>query len=221
MRRDLNLSERINALGDDISEQFSDLDLQDPAHWPPIPRYTLLLCVSLLVTGLGWYFVVSDPYDELSNLKAQESQLKSDFSAKLAKTSYLRVFKHQRDQVRLQVAELERQLPEKSVINDMLADVNRLAVLRKLQFEFLRPAPPVLTPYYAEMPVKFSLLGRYHDVAAFAGDIAHIQRVLHLEDLSIASRPDGMLTVEGTLRGYRQLDPLELSRQNAAKGAQK
>jgi len=221
MRSDLNVSERISALGDEISEQFSDLDPQDPAHWPPIPRYTMLVLVSFLVMGLCWYLWVSDSYGELSSLNEQEAQLRISFSNKLAKTTYLNAFKHQRDQVRLQVAELERQLPEKSVTNEMLTEVNRLALLRKLQFEFLRPAPTVVNPYYAEMPVKFSLVGGYHDVAAFAGDIAHIRRVLHLQDLSISSRPDGLLTVDGTLRGYRQLEMAESLRQSATKGSEK
>ena len=221
MRSDLNVSERISALGDEISEQFSDLDPQDPAHWPPIPRYTLLVLVSLLVMALCWYFWVSDAYGELSSLHEQEVQLKSSFSNKLAKTTYLNAFKHLRDQVRLQVAELERQLPEKSVTNELLAEVNRLALLRNLQFEFLRPAATVVTPYYAEVPVKFSLVGAYHDLATFAGDVAHIRRVLHLQDLSISSRADGLLTVAGTLRGYRQLDRLESLRQGTAKAVEK
>lgn len=221
MRSDLSLSERINALGDEISEQFSDLDPQDPAHWPPIPRYTLLVFVSFLVLGLCWYLWVGDTYAELSGLTDRETQLKSEFTKKVAKTTYLSAFKHQRDQVRLQVAELERQLPEKSVTNEMLAEVNRLAVLRNLQLEFLRPAPTVISPYYAEMPVQFGLSGRYHDLAAFAGDIAHIRRVVHLQDLSISSRPDGLLTVGGTLRGYRQLDRLESINQTAANGGKK
>lgn len=221
MRSDLSLAERINALGDEISEQFSDLDPQDPAHWPPIPRYTLLVFVSFLVMGLCWYLWVGETYTELSGLMEQETQLKGEFTNKVAKTTYLNAFKHQRDQVRLQVAELERQLPEKAVTNEMLAEVNRLAVLRNLQLEFLRPAPTLVTPYYAEMPVQFGLSGRYHDLAAFAGDIAHIRRVVHLQDLSISSRSDGLLSVAGILRSYRQLDRLESVHQNSVSGAKK
>lgn len=221
MRSELSLAERINAFGDEIGAQFSDLDPQDPAHWPPIPRYTLLVFVSFLVMGLCWYLWVGEAYAALSGLTDQETQLKSEFTKKVAKTTYLSAFKHQRDQVRLQVAELERQLPEKSVTNEMLADVNRLAVQRNLQLEFLRPAPTTVTPYFAEMPVQFGLSGAYHDLAAFAGDIAHIRRVVHLQDLSISTRPDGLLSVGGTLRGYRQLDRVEAMKQNAAGDAKK
>jgi type IV pilus assembly protein PilO len=68
------------------------------------------------------------------------------------------------------------------------------------------------------MPIGFRLLGSFHNVAAFAADIAQIQRVVHLQDLAIASKPDGNLSVEGTLRGYRQLGNTDAARQNAGKG---
>jgi len=68
------------------------------------------------------------------------------------------------------------------------------------------------------MPIGFRLLGSFHNVAAFAADIAQIQRVVHLQDLAIASKPDGTLSVEGTLRGYRQLDNAGTAGENAAKG---
>ena len=42
--------------------------------------------------------------------------------------------------------------------------------------------------------------------------------MVHLQDLAIASKPDGTLSVEGTLRGYRQLDKADAARQNAGKG---
>jgi type IV pilus assembly protein PilO len=87
-----------------------------------------------------------------------------------------------------------------------------------LQFDFLSPAPVVRNRYYVEMPIGFRLLGSFHNVAAFAADIAQIQRVVHLQDLAIASKPDGTLSVEGTLRGYRQLDNAGTAGENAAKG---
>jgi type IV pilus assembly protein PilO len=217
-RSDLTLSERVGAWADDVREQFSDLDFRDPAHWPPVPRSTFLVVVALLVFGLSWYVWLGDSYNELSSLNAKEAQLRESVSKKLAKTSRLSAFKAQRDQVRGYVEELELQLPDQSGMNEFLTEINRLGLLRNVQFEFLRPAPVVQNTYYVEMPIGFRLMGSFHNVAAFAADIAQIQRVVHLQDLAIASKPDGTLSVEGTLRGYRQLDNAGATRKNAGKG---
>ncbi len=217
-RNDLTLSERIGAWGDDVSEQFSDLDLRDPAHWPPVPRFTFLTVLAILVFGLSWYVSLGDSYDELNSLNAKELQLRESFSKKLAKTSRLITFKQQRDQVRGYVQELELQLPDQTGTNELLTEINRLGVLRDLQFDFLRPAPVVRTAYYVEMPISFRLFGSYHNVAAFASDIAQIQRVVHLQDLTFTSKPDGTLSVEGTLRGYRHLENTGGSSQSPVNG---
>jgi Tfp pilus assembly protein PilO len=58
-------------------------------------------------------------------------------------------------------------------------------------------------------------------VAAFAADMAHMQRVVHMQDISIASRPDSSLTVDGTFRVYRQLDKAEAALANAVKADNK
>ena len=220
-RNDLTLSERIGAWGDDVHEQFSDLDFRDPAHWPPVPRSSFLVVVALLVFGLSWYAWLGDSYEELSGLNAKEAQLRDSFSKKLAKTSRFNSFKQQRDQVRGYVQELELQLPDQTGMNEFLTEINRLGVLRNLQFEFLRPAPVVRNTYYVEMPIGFRLLGSFHNVAAFAADIAQIQRVVHVQDLAIVSKSDGALSVEGTLRGYRQLDNADAVGPNANKGDSK
>ena len=221
MPNDLTLSERIGALGGDVREQFADIDFRDPANWPPVPRYTLLVCLSLLVLGLWWYAALGESYDELSNLNAKEVQLRESFRKKLSKTSYLTSFKQQRDQVRGYVQDLELQLPDQNGMNELLTEMNRLGSLRHLQFELFRPAPVIRKPYYVEMPISFRLLGSFHNVAAFAADMAHMQRVVHMQDISIASRPDSSLTVDGTFRVYRQLDKAEAALPNAVKGDNK
>jgi len=220
-RSDLTLSERVGAWADDVREQFSDLDFRDPVHWPPVPRYTLFVMVALLIFGMSWYIWMGDSYDELSSLNAKEVQLRDSFSKKLAKTSRLSTFKQQRDQVRGYVQELELQLPDQTGMNELLTEINRLGLLRNLQFEFLRPAPVVRNAYYVEMPISFRLLGSFHNVAAFSADIAQILRVIHIQDLAMTSKPDGTLSVEGTLRGYRHLDNADVAGQNAIGGGNK
>ena len=221
MDSSLTLSERVGAWGDDVREQFSDLDFSDPAHWPTVPRYTLLLTATLLVFGLSWYAWIGDSYEQLTNLNTKESELRDSFSKKLAKTASLNGLKQQRDRLQGYVQELEQQLPDQTGMNELLTEMNRLGQIRNLQFALLRPAPMVQKAHYTEIPINFKLTGTFHNMAAFAADIAHNPRVVHLQDLALTSRPDGALTVEGTLRIYRHLEKPDPSDPGAAKGENK
>jgi type IV pilus assembly protein PilO len=66
--------------------------------------------------------------------------------------------------------------------------------------------------YYAELPIAIKVSGRYHDLGAFAADIANLSRIVTLHNLSIATVRDsaGLLTMDATARTYRYLDATEL-----------
>ena len=57
---DLPLSDRIQQWSEGLREQFSDLDMQDPGQWPPVPRYLLLTGVALAVVLLAWFLWLGD-----------------------------------------------------------------------------------------------------------------------------------------------------------------
>jgi type IV pilus assembly protein PilO len=80
----------------------------------------------------------------------------------------------------------------------------------------------VVKDYYAELPIAIKVSGRYHDMGAFAGDIANLSRIVTLHNLNVISAPrdsSGALSMEATARTYRYLDSNELEeiKKNAAK----
>ncbi|MDE2095041.1 MAG: type 4a pilus biogenesis protein PilO, partial [Burkholderiales bacterium] len=72
------------------------------------------------------------------------------------------------------------------------------------------------------LPIAIKVAGRYHDIGAFAGDIANLSRIVTLHNLNISAGQrdtSGALTMEATARTYRYLDASELDeiKKNAAK----
>jgi len=72
----------------------------------------------------------------------------------------------------------------------------------------------VVKDYYAELPIAIRVTGAYHDIGAFAADVANLSRIVTLHDLvigNVAGRDaGGNLYLEATARTYRYLDPAEL-----------
>ena len=212
------------ALQDSLSRQFRNLDPKDPSLWPVLPKTLLCIFIAVGVAAGLWFAKISEFEDELNVEVAKEQTLRKDYETKLIKAVSLVALKRQREQVQQYVIQLEKQLPSKAEMAELLSDINQAGLGRSLQFDLFRPGQVVVREYYAELPIQIKVTGRYHDMGFFASDIAHLSRIVTLNNISISpqGKDSSNLTMEATARTFRYLDPEEIQAQKqATKGAQK
>lgn len=212
------------ALQGSFKSQFTGLNPNDPPSWPALPRYLLCVAVTIAVVVALWFVWLSSSDEELTAEQAKEVQLKDDYKKKLVQAVNLDLLKKQREQVQQYVTQLEKQLPSKAEMDALLSDINQAGLGRSLQFELFRPGQVSVKEYYAELPIAVRVSGRYHDLGAFAADIANLSRIVTLNNLSLQPAKDGSLTMDTTAKTFRYLDADEvtLQRKSApAKGAKK
>lgn len=213
-----------------LQRQFTNLDTKDPSLWPPLPRYLLCLFIAAAVAAVLWFVKLTDYEVELQAERATELTLREDYKKKLQKAVSLDALKKQREQIQQYVIQLEKQLPSKAEMAALLSDINQSGLGRSLQFELFRPGQVVVREYYAELPISVRVTGRYHDMGAFASDIAHLSRIVTLNDVAISAPQgqgrekerdiaNGVLTMDATARTFRYLDTEEIQAQR--KGAAK
>ncbi len=205
---------------DGFARQFRGLDTRDPSSWPALPRYALLALAAAVVVIILWFAWLKGVDEELSADEAKEQTLRADYRVKLQKAVSLEELKKQRVQVLQYVNLLEKQLPSKAEMDALLSDINQAGLGRSLQFDLFRPGQLVVKDYYAELPIAVRVTGRYHDIGAFTSDIAHLSRIVTLNNLSVAPSTDkdksGALVLEATAKTFRYLDPDEIAAQRAA-----
>ena len=208
-----------------IQAQFSGLDKNDPSSWPALPRYALYLGVVVAVLAGVWFAVLSSYNEELALESAKEVALREDFKKKLSQAVNLEALKKQREQVQQYVTQLEKQLPSKAEMDALLSDVNQAGLGRSLQFELFRPGQVLVRDYYAELPITLRVTGRYHDIGAFASDVANLSRIVTLNNLIVSplTAKEGTLVMDATAKTFRYLDTDEISAQRklAPPGAKK
>jgi type IV pilus assembly protein PilO len=117
-------------------------------------------------------------------------------------------------EVQQYVTQLEKQLPGKAEMDALLTDINTAGQGRGLQFELFKPGQVVVKDYYAELPISVRVVGKYHDIGAFAADIANLSRIVTLNNLSILPSKDGSLTMDTTAKTFRYLDTDEIALQS-------
>jgi len=217
----------LKKIGDVVAAQFRGLNGRDPGQWPIIPRMMCALGALLAVIVLGWFLYLSGQQDELDSGEQEEIKLREAYKLKVQQAINLNSLRKQKEQVNEYVSTLEKQLPSKAEMDALLSDINQAGLGRGLQFELFKPGQVVVKDYYAELPIDIKVTGNYHDVGAFASDIANLPRIVTLNNLNLIAGKDGVLTLDAVAKTFRYLDKDEVDAQRKAaekaksKGAKK
>lgn len=219
VKRGMNVD--LNSVFEGAASQFRNLNPNEPGQWPMLPKLMTWGGLALAMVVLGWFLLLSDAHTNLETERAKELTLKTDYRGKLAQAVNLGELRKQKLQVEEYVTQLEKQLPGKAEMDALLSDINQAGIGRGLQFELFRPGSVVVKDYYAELPISIKVSGRYHDMGAFAADIANLSRIVTLHNLNISAggkdKADSALSMEAIARTYRYLDPAEVESQRAEK----
>ncbi|MEH6436444.1 type 4a pilus biogenesis protein PilO [Massilia sp. DD77] len=205
-------------IGPRLAEQFQGLQGRHPGQWPLAPRLLCAAGVMALVTGLGYFFYWSGQFEQQEKGAREEQKLRDEYKTKMAQAINLEALKQQKIEVDKSVVLLEKQLPSKSEMARLLSDINQAGVGRGLQFELFKPGQEVVRDYYAELPIEIKVSGKYHDIGAFAGDMANLPRIVTLNNMSVTTDKDGStLRLDAVAKTFRYLDQDELSAQRKAR----
>jgi len=200
-------------------DDFRRLNLREAGTWPLLPKVLILAFLFLLILAAGAYFDWKDQYESLERVQAEEVKLREQYTQKKVKAINFDLYVQQLKEVEQSFGALVKQLPNRAEIDALLTDINQAGLGRGLQFELFRPAPSErMADFYAELPINIRITGNYHDMGAFASDVAQLPRIVTLNDLGIANNA-GTLTLEGVAKTFRYLDEDEIAKQRAAQKA--
>lgn len=201
-----------------ISAQFRGLNPNDPASWPLLPKAALCIAVAAAIVVTLWFVWLTSSAEELEAEQKKEEGLRADYLKKVAQAVNLDALRKQREEVQQYVTQLEKQLPSKAEMDALLSDINQAGLGRSLTFEHFRPGGVSAREYYAELPISIKVSGRYHDIGSFASDIAHLSRIVTLNNLDINQSGGNTLVMETTAKTFRYLDQDEIAAQRKATG---
>jgi type IV pilus assembly protein PilO len=203
-------------LSQSLSGQFQGLAGRPPGQWPLAPRVLCGLGVIAAVVVAGYFFYWSGQFEEQDTLAAQELALKEEYRTKMASAINLPALKLQKIQVDQYVERLQKQLPGKAEMAALLSDINQAGIGRGLTFDLFKPGNVVVRDYYAEQPIEIRVVGSYHDIGAFASDMANLPRIVTLNNMTLNTSKDGALVLDAVAKTFRYLDMDEVSNQRKA-----
>ena len=189
------------------------LNLREAGNWPMLPKIVALGLILVVIVIAGGLLDWRDQFEALDRVQAEEGKLREAYASKKAKAVNLELYVQQLREIEQSFGALLKQLPNKSEMDALLTDINQAGLGRGLQFELFKPATQErLADFYAELPISVKVTGSYHDMGAFASDVAQLPRIVTLNDIVIAN-DKGTLTMDAVAKTFRYLDEDEVAKQ--------
>ncbi len=186
--------------------ELNNLDFSNMGNWPAPAKAALMLLLAALIGGAWFYFDTRDQFATLERYQKEEGALRSEFLTKQDKVLNLEIYKKQLEEMKLDFAEMLRQLPDKSEIADLLVDVSQTGLAAGLEFELFQPLSEQEKDFYVELPIKIKVVGDYHEFGDFVSGLAALPRIITMHDIKITKtgkRAD--LLMETTAKTYRYI----------------
>jgi type IV pilus assembly protein PilO len=202
-------------------DELRHLNFREVGNWPMLPKVLILGVLFVVIVAAGAALDWKDQFDTLDAARQQEAKLRDEYTQKKAKAVNYDLYVAQLKDVEQSFGALVKQLPNRAEIDALLTDINQAGLGRGLTFELFKPASQEkMEDFYAELPISIRITGNYHDMGAFASDVAQLPRIVTLNDVAIANEK-GTLTLEAVAKTFRYLDEEEVAKQRAATKAAK
>ncbi|CUT17342.1 MULTISPECIES: type 4a pilus biogenesis protein PilO [Candidatus Ichthyocystis] len=179
----------------------------DPIKWPKYIRISCIALLFVLVLVLNYIFFASAALNKFSALKIEERNLKKEYVGKLTEVANLPVYQQYFEYLSDSFGQLIDKLPKESQINLLLKNINRIGVANNMVFYSFLPGKEEKKDLYIEEPVSVEMVGSYNDFGEFAYQVAMLDTVVVLDNLTI-STPSSV--GKGGARGERSIKPGDL-----------
>ena len=140
----------------------------------------------LLICAAAYYFVFySDMAQSIDRAQSREKSLHADLAA-----ARQNEFAFQRDLAELterqqrqnQVAKV---LPNSTEYPAFLSSLQSVSNMSGITLSAWAPQPEVLDKFYARVPMRLDLEGRFHQIAKFFYGVGQLDRIINMENISM------------------------------------
>lgn len=180
----------------------------------------------LSLTGIAYYVVFyGDLQSAIAAAKSKQGQLQSELSeARKAEFAY------QKDRAELterqqRQRELNKVLPPTSEYPAFLSAVQNVANVAGVELSAWTPSPEVAEEFYARVPMKLELVGRYHQIAKFFYGVGQLDRIINLENVSLSDAEnrgeDVLIKVEALATAFRAVNEKDVATKADKRGAKR
>lgn len=159
-----------------------------PLYLLPQPIKILLAFIIFFVISLPGFLFLKHESDLRANHVTQKKvKLENEVTQEARNYDELVYLSKNIKTAQQQYDILMRQFPSVSKIGELLASITKLGTAQGLKFVYFKPQNSVNNIFYSSMPVDISVVGDFHQIALFLGEIANLPNsVIAINQFSLA-----------------------------------
>lgn len=148
-------------------------------------KIAVAILLAALVVG-GFYMGV---YQDLSNKTEAAASQTTALRAELERLQAARVAyladKQKLNEKQLQQKDFNRALPESTESASFLSAIQQVANVSGVDLKAWTPVDEVPQSFYAKIPMKLELRGKFLQIAKFAYELGRVERIINVENIEL------------------------------------
>ncbi|KFZ30698.1 hypothetical protein IDSA_09245 [Pseudidiomarina salinarum] len=186
-------------------DSLRELDINELPWWPRPFRIGVLVILALIALGLGYHFLLADEWASYKREQSKEAQLKIDYRSKYQTAVNLPAYREQLKQLNADLEVLLAMLPNDDETPKLLDDITLVGTRSGLKFDRIEWLAPASREFYTALPMRMELVGSYHQIGDFVGQLAGLHRIISVKDFTLQRRDmDEGLRLSVQAETYRQ-----------------
>lgn len=186
-------------------------------------RFGILLFPILLIGAVYYFLLYGSINEQISDTLKSVDSLNLEIVQKTAVVANLQKYIDEVNKLDAELNQALKELPNKKEIALLLQSISDKARDAGLEIRLFQPQPDAMKDFYAEVPVQVELKGSYHQVAAFFDEVAHLERIVNVDQFGMGEPKilDESIQILATamVTSFRFLDENERPKQeDQAKG---
>ena len=156
----------------------------------PMRQKVVLLAVSLIAIGGGFFYYVAQPrLDVIASLETEVEKLEAQIQSNILKVRHLDELVAANRQLEIELAKKKERLPPADEAVMMLKQLSDLAIRLGLDIRLWKPGNQTEDPskLFFRFPVSVEVAGGYHTAALFFDRIRNLPRIMNVSDLRMGA----------------------------------
>lgn len=144
------------------------------------------LAVLAAVPLSAWFFVFQPRNDDIDQARREIVNMDTTLARLDLLTDQVGDVRNRIDQAEVRLSEFGRIIPNAEEVEDLLAEMHRIADRHRLAIESIRALKQNTVQGYLEIPHQVSIVGDFQAIYDFLSDLERLPRLARVQSLEIA-----------------------------------